>query len=112
MREGGETAPGLAVAADMLVRVKSSGPGQFAAVRGNSQEHRITASSGIFFMLQRKFCARSAPARSAAGAAAQRREAPTGAAQRREAPPQAAEQRAPCKVRFCAGNFRIVSFAE
>ena len=85
--------------------------GTLGFVRGTSQQHQITASSGIFFMFRRKNCARSAPARSAAGAAAQRREAPTGAAQRREAPPQAAEQRALCKVRFCAGNFRTVGFA-
>ena len=67
---------------------------------------------GIFFMLQRKLCARSAPARSAAGAAAQRRGAPTGAAQRREAPRHAAEQRAPCKGHFCARYFCAVSVAE
>ena len=58
------------------------------------------------------FCARSALARSAAGAAAQRREAPLGAAQRREAPPQAADQGAPQKVHFCVLNFQPITDFE
>ena len=65
---------------------------------------------GHFF--QKMFCARSALARSAVGAAAQRRETPLGAAQRREAPPQAAEQRAPHKVHFCVRNFRRITECE
>ena len=56
-------------------------------------------------LFQKMFCARSALARSAVGAAAQRREAPLGAAQRREAPPQAAERRAGHKACFSAFNF-------
>ena len=67
---------------------------------------------GFFFVFQKMFCARSALARSAVGAAAQRREAPLGAAQRREAPPQAAEQRAPHKVHFCVRNFQPITDFE
>ena len=63
-------------------------------------------------MFQKMFCARSALARSAVGAAAQRREAPLGAAQRREAPPQAAEQRAPQKVHFCVRIFQPITDFE
>ena len=67
--------------------------------------HRITPSSGFFFVFQKWLRAQRVGRVAPLGGGAKRRAAALGAAQRPKAPPQAAERRAAHEARFPAFYF-------